>query len=75
MSEDYNLFEKVKAAGIQYSNHESDLYIPVNEETKKLLADFPYKENVTTFRSNIDHKLWYDIPFAYRPWWEARNRS
>ena len=25
--------------------------------------------NVTRFKSQIDHTIWFDIPFAYDPFW------
>lgn len=66
------LFEQVESSGIEYSNHESDLYIPVNEQTRALLASYYFRSNVTIFRNNKDGKPWYDVPFAYTPWWECR---
>ena len=70
-----SLYEKVVAAGIKHSNHASDLYIPVNEDTTKLIAEYEYKCNVTKFVSQIDGKVWFDVPFAFIPWWEARQNK
>lgn len=67
-----NLFDEVEKAGIPYANHESDLYIPVNEETRKLIAAYEFKRSVKIFKSNIDGKAWYDVPFAFAPWWIAK---
>jgi hypothetical protein len=69
----YNIFEQVKALGIEYDSHESDLYIPVTEQTQALMATYSHRKNVLTFTSKVDGKLWYDIPFAFAPWWEARR--
>lgn len=66
-----NIFERVKERGIQYNNWQTDLYIPVNDETKALIEQYEFRRNITTFVSNIDHKLWYDIPFAYTPGWNT----
>lgn len=68
------LYEQVKAAGIPFDHHETDLYLPVNEETKALIVAYRFRENVTTFTSQIDGKQWYDIPFAYLPAWERKER-
>lgn len=68
------IYNQVIAAGIQYSVHESDLYIPVTEETRKMVAAYEFKSNVTMFKSNIDGKMWYDIPFANLPYWEAKQK-
>ena len=68
-------FEQVKAAGIPFGNHESDLYIPVTPATTALIKAYKYKENVKPFRSQIDNRLWYDIPFAYLPFWEQKAKG
>ena len=68
------LFEQVKAAGIPYDSHETDLYLPVNEETRALIQNYRFKENVTTFKSQIDGKQWFDVPFAYLPAWDRKAR-
>lgn len=44
--------------------HESDLYLRVNEISKKLIAAYDFKNLVNTFIDNIDGVLWYDIPFC-----------
>ncbi len=62
------IFQDAKALGIETDNHESDLYIPVTNETRKLVAQYEHKNSVTTFISQIDGTLWFDIPFAYDPW-------
>ena len=55
----------------QIDGHESDLYLMVTPESKKLVADYEYKFSVKTFVSAIaPHVLWYDIPFAYAPYWD-----
>lgn len=64
------LWEKVRELGIEHSNHASDLYIPVNEVTQKLISEYEFKKNVTLFKNQIDGKPWYDIPFAYGSYWE-----
>lgn len=43
----------------------SDLYLRVTPESKKLVAEYDYKNNVSTFTDQIDGVLWYEIPFAY----------
>ena len=69
------IFEKVQAAGIPHDNHSSDLYIPVTEETKALVAQYEHKTSVTVFTSQIDGKSWFDIPFAYEPFWKDAERQ
>lgn len=67
------LIETCKALNIPIDNHESDLYIPVTETTQALVEQYEFRSNVKTFKSQIDGQLWYDIPFAYLPFWEARQ--
>lgn len=68
-----SIFEMVKEKGIEFDNHESDLYIPKNEVTESLISVYDFKETVKTFRSQKDGKTWYDIPFAYDPFWEKKG--
>jgi len=67
------IYNQIVSAGIEHSHHESDLYVPVNEQTHAIVKAYRFASNVTTFVSNIDGKLWYDIPFAYLPYWEAKQ--
>jgi hypothetical protein len=69
------LYDELIAANIEgISNHESDLYVPVTPEVTAILDRHPtHKKNATTFVSNIDGKLTYDIPFAYGPFWSERQ--
>ena len=71
---DYFL-ETIKKKGIPFSNHQSDLYIPVTDETRELISQYEFKQNVSTFKNRVEGGHWYDIPFAYEPYWEARVRS
>lgn len=63
-----DIFAEVKAKGIPWGHHCSDLYIPVTPETTELVNDYEFKGNVTTFKSALDGERWYDIPFAYTPY-------
>lgn len=69
------LFNQVKALGIPYANHETDLYIPVTDQTRKLIDAYEFKSNVTTFKNQVEGGIWYDIPFAYLPAWESKSRK
>ena len=67
-----NIYKAVKEKGIGYSSYHSDLYIPRNEETTKLVNDYKFKNNVTTFTNQVEGGIWYDIPFAYSPYWDSK---
>ncbi len=72
-----DLYTDLVAAGIQTANHESDLYFPVTVESTAILARHPLqKGNATRFINQAPPNVgqrWYDVPFAYTPWWEIRN--
>lgn len=67
-----NIYEEMKkvVSAEDIDNHGSDLYVPVTADTKKVLADYEFKGNVTTFVDQITGRPYYDIPFAYTPYWE-----
>lgn len=64
-----SIYEKCVELGVEVCSHASDLHVPVNEVTRELMKSFdgPY----STFTSNIDGALWYDVFFAYDPFWKA----
>ncbi len=67
------LYGALVAAGAQIDSHESDLYVEATPEVARILAEFPTEcENARTFRSQIDGRLWWDVPFAFQPWWDRR---
>ena len=66
-----SVFEKMVFSGIQIDHHASDLYVPVNPKTTAILLEC--KATASTFTCGITGELWYDIPFAYTPWWEERK--
>ena len=61
----------------EIDNHYSDLYVLKNDISTKfvngLYAD--QKRNVTTFVSQIDKKVWYDMPFMYEEYYEKRKKE
>lgn len=68
-----SIYKEMVEAGVENSSHESDLYVPVNMVTTQLVEAYEHKNNVTMFTSNIDGKRWYDIPFAFDPYWESKG--
>ena len=81
-----DIYNKVVARGIPHSSHESDLYIPVTAETQELIKHFNtshcHKKPATdmrhgerqynTFINQVEGGLWFDVAFAFLPWWEQR---
>ena len=43
----------------------SDLYVKVTPFSKEIVSKYTYKNQVKTFIDQIDHELWFDIPFCY----------
>jgi len=67
------IYQEVIERGIEHCNHNSDLYIPVTEETKELVQKYKLSGIMaSTFYTQDDKTLWYDIPFAYMPYWEEK---
>lgn len=50
----------------------SDLHVLKNATSEKFINEYEFKNNVTTFRSEIDNLIWYDIPFAYTEYYKER---
>ena len=69
--EEKTFYQEVIEAGIICDNHFSDLYIPKNEETTKLLkkcnkVGYPFIDQITG-------AWWYDVPFAYDPFFYSNT--
>lgn len=67
-----SLYQDCVQRGIPVQSHASDLYIPVTEETRALLKT--HGKTATTFTNQVEGGLWYDVPFAFEPWWEAKGK-
>lgn len=68
-----SIYEQMVEAGVEISNHASDMYVPVNDVTRAIVDEYEFANNVTRFYSNIDGKLHYDIPFAFEPYWDLKR--
>lgn len=68
------LYREMTDAGIPTDNHESDLYVLSTPEAREILRRWPTNAaNARTFVSQVDKQTWIAIPFAYDPWWKARE--
>lgn len=54
-------------------HHETDLYIKFSLKAAALVDRLTTKVFLTTFRSQTDNKLWYELPFCYNPQVDAKN--
>lgn len=57
---------------IEIDTYCSDLYLPVNDFTKKIINNYVFKQNVKVFQSEIaPHELYFDIPFSYSDYYTS----
>lgn len=74
------LYDEVVKRGIPHSSHFSDLYLPCTEEVRALLLHYGHDRRgkhatATTFVNQVEGGLWYDVPFAYAPFWRSVARK
>ena len=67
------IYAQLKAAGVPLDHHESDLYAKVTPNSNRIVGGYEHKANVTQFTSQTDNAQWFDIPFAYDPFWEDKT--
>lgn len=66
------LYQAVLSMGLEHGSHYSDLYLRATAEARALIARYKFKANVQAFTSQIDGKLYLDVPFAFIPYWEKQ---
>lgn len=66
-----SLYTEILKRGIPHASHESDLYIPVTAETRELLKASGLDAGI--FRNQVEGGFWFDVPFMFDPWWDART--
>lgn len=65
------LYDKAVELGIPMGHWVSDLHLKITPESTALIRDYQFRKSVRSFKSNIDKTHWYDIPFGYKPFWDA----
>lgn len=69
-----SVYRELVAAGCEVDHHESDLYARATPRANAIIA--AHAVNAVRFASAIDGSPWWDLPFAYDPFWErAAARS
>lgn len=73
------LYEELVKAGCEIGNYQSDLHVRCSEKALVIIVDHVLRPDSllqmpNKFVSNIDGELWYDIPFAYDPFWNKPAR-
>lgn len=67
-----SLYDEAVACGIPVDCHESDLYLLDTPIARELCRKHGYKFG--TFLSEVDNRMWLDVPFACDPFWKSRER-
>ena len=77
-----SLYQRFIAGGVppeEIDHHYSDLYVKVTLKSKLVLEEFmktsPIKCFVERFKANDGSGWWYDIAFAYDPYWEMKAKG
>jgi len=70
---DKSIYQKMVELGVPISHHFSDLYVPMTVETMRIIDEYEFKTNVRTFTNQVVGGTWYDIPFAYEPYWTEKG--
>ena len=68
-----SLYKQLKAAGLKMGNHESDLHVEATAESLRIIARCEFDTTTKKFTNQLDGRTWYEVPFAYEPWWEGRD--
>jgi hypothetical protein len=67
-----SLYDELKELGAELDSHESDLYVKSSPEVDDFLNEWDL--SMSRFRSQVDGCWWWDLPFMYEPWWQARAK-
>ena len=60
------------ACGIDH--HASDLYLKRTPASAALLGRLDNTTLLSVFRSQIDGRIWYELPFCFTPFWENPSK-
>ena len=68
-----SFYQECRAAGLVTGNHESDLYLKDTPEAREICKR--HDRRPEGFQDQRDGSRALDVPFAYEPFWEAKQRS
>jgi hypothetical protein len=66
---------KAIEAGVEVDHHSLDLYLPVNDITRKLVAEYKHPMSVTTFTCQITGQRMFEVPFAFDGFWTDAEKQ
>ncbi len=67
-----SFYQTLKDLGVPLDHHESDLYVLDTPVSRIVIRQFGRES--TAFTSKIDGKRWFDVPFAYEPFWTKKSK-
>lgn len=70
------LYDACVAAGLAIDSHESDMYLLDTPKAVALIVTYRgVRHGAKRFRSAVDGNLWWDVPFAFAPFWRSRCKA
>lgn len=69
-----DVYAEMLATGLPLDSHESDLYVEVTPATRAIVERYQHRNNVTSFTHAVNGRQYFDIPFAFTPFWNAKGR-
>lgn len=70
MSNQQSVYQALTEAGCKTDSHESDLYVEATDKAREILSNSG--AGFSRFRSKVDGKDWFDVPFMFDPFWECK---
>lgn len=71
-----SLYQRMIDAGVRVEGHYSDMYVPDTPQVREIIHTHDVRVHYTSFPSNVaPHEQWLDIPFAFMPYWEAKQKE
>jgi hypothetical protein len=64
-----SIYQQMLEISVPIEHHESDLHVPATQKTQAIINDYEFKSNVQRYIGE-NQQAWFDIPFAYDPFWE-----
>lgn len=64
------LYDELQAAACRMDRHESDLYVEATPTAREIVKRSG--RSWSAFVSQVDGKLWLEVPFAWAPFWRAK---
>lgn len=55
-------------------HHNSDLYLKRTPASAALVGRLDSTVLLSVFRSQIDGRIWYELPFCFTPFWENPSK-